>query len=154
MDNENGTERYRGPDRRKPSLIGTTKGLFLARRRTRRRDSDSGAYVDHFSAQWLLWALGVPLLSCLDAFWTVHLLEHGGRELNPVMKWLLDWDVRAFVTGKVLITILCVLFLLAHGHFRVAGALRVRHVMYLLLGAYIALIVYEIGLVRLTQDHT
>jgi len=140
-----------GPDRRRRNLKGSIKGLFLARRRERRRDSDAHVLVDHFRARHLLWAFGIPLLCAIDCFWTLHILSSGGREVNPFMRVLIEYDVYVFAAVKMLVTSLCVLVLLVFGHMKVLSVLRVSHIMYALLLAYLALFAYEIHLINLLQ---
>jgi hypothetical protein len=138
-----------GPDRRRRNLKGSVKGLFLARRRTRRRSTDAHVTIDHFRARNLLWAFGIPLFSAIDCFWTLTILGAGGREVNPVMRSLIDYDISAFVVVKMLLTSVCVLVLLAYGHFSLARHVRVTHIMYALLMAYAALFAYELHLIGL-----
>jgi Domain of unknown function (DUF5658) len=95
----------------------------------------------------LLWAFGIPLLSAIDCFWTLHILAAGGHEVNPVMGALIDYDIGAFVAAKMLLTSLCVLVLLAFGHFRLRSGVRVTHIMYALLFAYLVLFTYELHLI-------
>lgn len=140
-----------GPDRRRRNLKGSVKGLFLARRRHRRRDSDAHVLVDHFLARHLLWAFGIPLLCAIDCFWTLNLLAAGGREVNPLMRVLIEYDIYVFTAVKMLLTSACVLVLLVFGHIKVLGRVRVSHIMYVLLLAYLTLFAYEIHLINLAQ---
>lgn len=139
-----------GPDRRRRNVKGSLKGLFLARRRHRRRDSDAHVVVDHFHARQLLWAFGIPLLCAVDVFWTLHILAAGGEEVNPVMRLLIEYDIQVFTAIKMLVTSVCVLVLLIYGHMKFLG-IRVSHLMYALLVGYLALFAYELYLISLAE---
>jgi hypothetical protein len=145
-------ERRPGSDRRRRNLKGSVKGLFLARRRARRRDSDAHVIVDHFRARHLSWAFGIPLLCAIDCFWTLHILAAGGREVNPLMRALIEYDVGWFTAVKMLLTSACVLVLLTYGHFKVLSLVRVSHVMYALLLGYMVLFAYEVHLIKLAYS--
>ena len=47
---------------------------------------------------------GVMLMSCLDAFMTLQLLDRGMVEANPVMAAILGQGTRAFAATKMLMT--------------------------------------------------
>ncbi len=142
-----------GPDRRRRSVKGSVKGLFLARRRARRRQSDAHVVLDHFRARYLIAAFGIPLLCAIDCFWTLHILAAGGSEVNPFMRWLIEYDLYVFTAVKMLLTSASVLVLLVYGHLKVLRFVRVSHIMYVLLLGYMMLFAYQVHLIGLVQPH-
>lgn len=60
----------------------------------------------------LLYILTVMLLSCLDAIFTIYLLNLGAAEINPVMAFFLSFGPAVFMLVKYVLTFLCVLVIL------------------------------------------
>ena len=129
-------------------------GSFHPRRRApaRRNGELQFVSVDWFSAPLLAAALGIALLSIVDAFLTLRLLENGADEINPVMAALLFRGVAAFTASKIGVTCLCVVALVCLSSHRFMRLVRVEVMMYALLGAYITLVGYELWLMRGTVN--
>ena len=54
---------------------------------------------------WLFFlAVGTMIFSCLDAFMTLQLLEHGMYEANPVMAAIMSQSTTAFAASKMALT--------------------------------------------------
>ncbi len=142
------SKRRRAKDRRSHSFLGYIRAYPNYRRRSARREGDlHTAYLDWYKLRHYYAALGILLFSCLDAALTLNLLAGGAVELNPFMAPLIDTNVQLFVTIKVAVTGVAVLFLLAHVNFRVFRSLRIEHLLYLSLFIYGILICYEIILI-------
>ena len=62
------------------------------RRSVRRAEEREGAFVDVHGPKLLLMVVGILGLNLLDAWFTLLFLSHGGRELNPVVQAVLDFD--------------------------------------------------------------
>lgn len=142
-----GTERRRGTDRRQRGTGPLASVSLLGRRTMGRRGGDrNNLYVDryHPALRWV--CVGLLLLSGVDAFLTLSLLERGGEELNPLMRLLLDIDIGVFFYTKLGLTALGLAVLLTHCHFRWLRLVRVSQVLWLLFAGYAALIHYEIYL--------
>ena len=139
--------RRRG-ERRRPGLRSALLSLVRSRRRGDRRREAGATYVDWHGPWSLVAALGIVLLSVVDAFLTGLLVSRGGRELNPLMAWLLDAGFEVFFAVKFLLTAGCVVLLLIHRRFPVAGRLTAYHLVAAVLLGYVALIHYELGLLR------
>jgi len=107
--------------------------MFFGRRRGGRRGGEAiNIYVDRYSRQEWILALGVVILSMVDLVFTLVHLDAGGREANPVMAWFLDWGgVDAFTVAKTLFTLIGVCVLLLHARFQ-----RVRTLFRLAFGLY------------------
>jgi Domain of unknown function (DUF5658) len=100
-------ERRRGLDRRKHSVCALLYGGFKPRRRGPRRGGEhehrvSG--VDWHDPQWLAVAMLIVLFSCVDAFLTLMLINHGAYEVNPVMAPLVGGSGLAFALVKIGLT--------------------------------------------------
>lgn len=137
-----------GSDRRGAhGWINTRHMGFLGRRRGARRADDSeNSYVDWYEPRLLYLTIGTALLSFLDAALTLNLLSLGAIEINTLMAHLINSDVQAFVNIKVALTLLTLVFLVIHSNFRLFRFVPVNRVIYVLFGGYLALIIYEIGL--------
>ncbi len=145
-------ERRSAGDRRKQSLWAHINPNPKYRRRHRhRRDSDKQhAYLDRYSPVLVGITLSVLLLSCLDATFTLTLLQRGSVELNPLMAWLININPHLFVAVKLAFTGAALILLLAHTHFRVFRSIRVVYLLYLSLLLYFILTIYELVLLGQT----
>lgn len=138
-------ERRAGSDRRQRGTHPLRPASLGGRRHHGRRAADQHRmYVDRYRPAVRYVAIGLLVLSCLDAFLTLLLIQHGGSEINPVMRALLGIDVSAFVYGKLALTAVGVTVLVVHYHFRWLRFLKVAHALYALLAGYCVLIPYEI----------
>ncbi len=142
--------RPRGPDRRtKPTNPFSLHSLLYGRRRAIRRvqDRDVHYYVDRYGPTSVTFFLTVLALCLLDALITIRLLQAGGEELNPVMRFLLQFGEAPFLVVKFGLTALALLFLLIHKEYHVARRrFRIRHLMAGALVVYALLILYEFTL--------
>ena len=140
---------WRGPDRRKPSLKSFIYGAFNPRRRRFRREVDrEHAFIDWYPTHLLVVAGLIMSLSLVDGILTIHLLNSGATELNPLLAILVNNDPLWFALGKVLLTAAGVVSLVIVSQSRVLRKWPMVWVIYALLGAYAALIVYSTNLVR------
>ena len=103
--------------------------------------------TDWFHPQWLGVSLLILLLCCFDAVLTLTLIGHGAYELNPFMAPLLEGSREAFVLVKVGLTSIGVVFLTVLARLRIFGR-SVGYVLYLVLAGYVALVGYELFLLR------
>lgn len=133
-------------DRRRARFHGLTYGsIVYSRRHGPRRHNDTRAYyVDRYDERLFVVAIGIFLLCCFDALFTLTLLGMGAEEINPVMAALLEHSVHAFVYTKLSITGFGLVFLVVHAAFWIADTVRVSHVLYAVLGGYVTLFVYQL----------
>lgn len=137
-------------DRRRLSFQTLFGTLFINRRREIRRDEDQlNSYIDWYGPWPLVATTSIILMSCLDAFFTLILINNGAVEMNIFMDWLIQKDFQTFTTVKIIATSLAVIVLLMHLNFRVYRIFVVRYLMYALVPMYMALIIYEIMLLNL-----
>jgi hypothetical protein len=138
-------------ERRRRHVWAVAYGSFNPRRRTARRSPEHHIqFVDWHDAHLLAVALGILLLSSIDAFLTLNLLTQGAQEVNPVMEHLLYRNIAMFATVKMALTGLGVMTLVALSRCRVFGKFRVDLGLYLTLAAYAALVFYEFSLLDRT----
>jgi len=141
-------ERRERTDRRRSVLRALWHGNFKRRRVAPRRTHERHAVVtDWFHPQWLGVGILILLLCCFDAVLTLTLMNHGAYELNPLMAFLLDGTGWGFALVKVGLTALGVIFLTVLGRLRMFGR-SVGYVLYVILVGYVALVGYELFLLR------
>ena len=124
------------------------RGNFARRRVAPRRGTERHAVVtDWFHPQWLALAVGILLLSLCDAVLTLTLIRHGATEVNPLMAPLVGGSGHSFAFWKFGLTGMGVLTLTLLARLRVWGR-SVGAILYVFLAAYIALVSYELLLLR------
>lgn len=120
-------------------------GNFHPRRRSSRRDVDQ----HHFLFDWhepriLYLALGVLLLSCTDALFTLNLLKAGATEANAVMAAMLDESMFRFLYVKIGMTSASLLILVATARRKFYKSVSVEHLLQAFCIGYFLLICYQI----------
>jgi hypothetical protein len=142
-------ERRHGPDRRKQPIRALLYGSFNPRRRGPRRDGErTVAGVDWHDPQWLAVAMLIVLFSCVDAFLTLTLLDHGAYEVNPIMAALVGDSALAFSLVKIGLTAGGVVLLTLLARMKAFGRVPVGLLLYSVLLGYGALLVYEFRLLQ------
>ena len=145
--NDDSAEERRLQDRRRFSPQSMFGALFTLRRRSSRRKADKiNSYIDWYEPWPLVASVFIILLSGLDAFLTLILLNHGAVELNVLMGWLIELDIRTFAAVKLAVTGLALVVLVLHFNFHIYRVLPVRYLMYALMPLYALLIAHEISL--------
>jgi hypothetical protein len=92
-----------------------------------------------------LWALCIVVGSALDALLTMHHIQRGGSELNPLMALVLDHGFPAFIGMKMVLTIGGVWVLVRYRSIKLAcHALRGCAVLYLGIVAYHGLVFWSV----------
>lgn len=94
--------------------MGVDALLLRGRRKSARWDSDQKEYIylDQYRP-WLLVAIMLlAILSISDGLFTLHLIERGATEENPVMAWFLSQGAWPFMIANFLLTSSAALFLL------------------------------------------
>ena len=140
-------DRRRDGNRRQSHWWAFLYGNFRPRRRNSRREVDQ----HHFWFDWhepriLYQSICVLLLNCIDALFTLNLLEIGASEANVVMASMLAHGVETFVAAKIGLTALSLLILAAVARRMYFGAFSVEHLMKLFCIGYIGVIYYEVYL--------
>lgn len=90
-------------------------GYTRSRRHATRRDGEVEPIYTDWHHPWLFFlATGIMVMSSLDAFFTLQLIDMGAYEANPVMAALLERSTTSFAVSKMLMTgfgILALVFL-------------------------------------------
>ena len=120
-------------------------GNFHPRRRNSRRTIDQHDYwFDWHEPRVLYLALGVFLLSCTDALFTLNLLNAGAGEANVVMASMLETGIDRFVTAKISVTGLCLLVLVVAARRKFVRSFSVENLLQSILFGYVLLICYQV----------
>ena len=145
-------DRRDGADRRLRShLASDWTYAYRGRRRASRRDDEESTFVDLYDPALLGLAVGIMILSILDAAFTLTLLQAGViEEGNPFMRWLIEHDTQIFVNLKIVLTGAAVVFLVLCSNALIAGRIRGRKLLYGVIGLYLLVILYEVVLLRIS----
>lgn len=131
-------------DRREFSWRTVYYGFFRSRRRNTRRGNEAEPLYTDWHHPWLFFlATGTMLLSCLDAFFTLQLIEHGMVEINPVMALMIGKGTLPFAATKMLLTGLGILALVFLSRLRMFNLMRTGLVLTVFFSAYACLVCYE-----------
>lgn len=140
-------EERRRADRRRPGLWSILYGGVRPRRRkTRRRGDHQQVFLDWHEPRVLFLVLGLIVLSCLDALFTLNLLHLGAEEINLVMNALIIKDVDRFVAVKIGATAVSAVLLAVAAQRHFLGLVPVVRFLELFCAGYAALIAYELYL--------
>lgn len=133
------------PDRRScPTPIISRYTFRGGRRKTIRRKCDKKRciFVDIYSTRLLVAVMSLLVLSCMDAYLTLSLIEKGSVvEANPVMAFFLDQGVFAFSLVKFTVTGLALMILCLCKNVNIT-----RIGLPVAIKIYLAVIIYEIYL--------
>ncbi|HEY6124638.1 MAG TPA: DUF5658 family protein [Steroidobacteraceae bacterium] len=141
-------ERRATQDRRRSVLRALWHGNFARRRHAPRRSLERHfAVTDWFHAQWLVVGIGILLLCAADAILTLTLIARGASEINPLMDPLVRGSGHSFAYWKIGLTAMGVLVLTLLARVRLWGR-AVGTILYVVLGAYVVLVAYELFLLR------
>ncbi len=131
-------------DRREFSWRTVFFGFIRSRRRDTRRDNEDAPLYTDWHHPWLFFlSTGIMLLSCMDAFFTLQLLDRGAIEINPVMAVMIGQGTLAFAATKMLLTGLGILILVFLSQTRLFNLMRTGLVLTVFFALYACLVCYE-----------
>jgi hypothetical protein len=131
-------------DRRQFSWRTVFFGFCRSRRRDARRDCEAEPVFIDWHHPWLfILATGIMLMSGMDAFFTLQLLDRGAIEINPVMAMMIGQGTLAFATSKMLLTGVCVLALVFLSRSKFMNRIRTGLILTMFFSFYAVLICYE-----------
>jgi len=109
-------------DRRQKPTPLLSRYTFFGRRSSFRRAKDQlrGGYVDRYGLKLLCFLFLIAGLNVLDVLFTIAIMESGGREINPLIRWAIDSYGDKAWTLKIVAVSCGAIFLFLHGHFRLA----------------------------------
>lgn len=142
------TDRRRYLDRRTLCAKTFLYSIFIGRRRgpQRREEQSRFFYKDIYEAKLLFVVLLIVTLSVTDAGLTLLILEKGGSEVNPIMRWALASSNHTFFTIKYLLTVLGLFTLVVHINFRMFRLVSMPKLLVGLLALYTLLVGYEFSI--------
>lgn len=144
LDNHDNNELRQNDDRREFSWRTVFFGFTRSRRHATRRDGEVEPVYTDWHHPWLFFlATSIMVMSSMDAFFTLQLLDMGAYEANPVMAALLDRSTTSFAVAKMLLTgfgILALVFLARAMFFQ---RFRTGILLTAFFSVYAALICYE-----------
>ncbi len=131
-------------DRRRFSWRTVLFGFLRSRRRAHRRLADDEPLFTDWHHPWLFFlATGIMLLSSIDAFFTLRLLDRGASEINPFMAAVMGEGTLAFAVSKMLLTGLGILVLVFLSRSRLFNRLRTGIALTVVFSFYCCLVCYE-----------
>ncbi len=131
-------------DRRKFSWKTVLFGYFRSRRHNVRRGGDVDVVFLDWHHPWLFFlAVGTMIMSGLDAFLTLQLIDHGMLEANPMMAALLGRGTATFAASKMLMTGTSILILVFLANARFLNRMRAGIFLTVFFSAYACLVCYE-----------
>ena len=138
-------ERRADSERRAFGWRTVALGFFRSRRHNHRRTEDEDIHFIDWHHPWLFFlAVGTMLLSCVDAFLTLILIDNGMVEANPFMAGAMEMSTAAFAASKMALTgcgILALVFL-AKAHF--LNRIRTGLFLTAMFTMYACLVCYEL----------
>ena len=131
-------------ERRMFSWRTVLHGFMRSRRHATRRDGEAEPIYTDWHHPWLFFlATGIMLMSSLDAFFTLQLIELGAYEANPVMAALMERSTASFTATKMLLTGIGILALVFLARAMFLQRIRTGIFLTLFFGIYATLICYE-----------
>ena len=119
-------------------------GFLRSRRRGHRRDADPEPMFLDWHHPWLFFlATGIMLLSSLDAFLTLQLINRGAVEINPAMALAMGGGTSVFMASKMLLTGTGVLTLVFLSRSRLFNRFRAGLALTTFFSFYCCLVCYE-----------
>ncbi len=131
-------------ERRRNSWRTVFFGFFRSRRRNVRRTDEAEPMFTDWHHPWLfLMAIGIMVMSSVDAFFTLQLLERGAIETNPLMAAVIGDSALAFATSKMALTAFGILSLVYLSRSMFLDRIRTGFLLTLFFSSYAILICYE-----------
>lgn len=142
---EGATQARPDADRRCVSWRTVMFGFLRSRRRDTRRGSESEPLFTDYHHPWLFFlATGIMLMSCVDAFFTLQLLDRGAVEVNPVMAAVIGQSTSTFAVTKMLLTSIAILMLVFLANATLLNRIRAGQLLTFFFGCYAVLVCYEL----------
>ena len=99
---------------------------------------------DRYSAPTFFLLVSITGLNILDSLFTMMILDAGGWEANPIVKAAMDVHGDNFWFWKFALVSCCLFLLCLHSRYKL-----VKKVMVALTSVYLAVVIYQIYLLRL-----
>ena len=143
-------ERRSRKDRRKTARP-VIRSLYRGGKREiirRREERNIIFWADRYSQTLFGAILLILFFSVLDGLLTLFLIDHGAKELNPVMAYYLDVGPYAFFSVKYLLTsVAVVILLLCQNAFLRTIRIHTRSLFYVIVAAFMSVVAWELFLI-------
>ena len=142
-------DRRSGKDRRR-QMTSLGRMMFSGQRQHVRRMADRHrlVWVDKYSPTLFISILIVVLMSMVDAFLTLFLIDNGAKEVNPVMAYCLSLGPSAFILLKYAITCISVLILVVLSNVFIRRIkIYTRTIFNYVIGVFSCVILWELFLI-------
>lgn len=137
-------ERRSSRNRRTSTWRTVFYGFMRSNRRVLRRAEDANSLFIDWHHPWLFFlSLGIMIMSCVDAFMTLQLIERGMVEINPVMAMALGGGAATFAVSKVLLTGISILILVYLAKTLLLNILRTGVLLTFFFSVYCCLVCYQ-----------
>jgi len=120
-------------------------------RRRHARRNDYNYYLDWYDPRLVFTGIAVLVMSCLDALFTLMLLDRGANEANYLMARLMETSDELFVAVKMAVTAFCIIILLMHSHFQILRIISGKRLLQTAVIVYGLLIGYELILLAVMK---
>ncbi len=131
-------------ERREVSWRTVIFGFIRSRRHAKRRESEIEPLFTDWHSPWIFFlAISIMVMSSIDAFLTLELLERGAYEANPVIAWVMEWGTASFAAIKMAVTGVCILILVFLARVVVFKRIRTGAILTVFFSIYATLICYE-----------
>lgn len=131
-------------DRRDFSWRTVVYGFARSRRHATRRDGEAEPVFTDWHHPWLFFlATGIMVMSSLDAFFTLRLIDLGAYEANPVMAAAMEGGTLNFAVSKLLLTGFGILALVFLARAMFFNRIRTGLLLTAFFACYAVLICYE-----------
>ena len=131
-------------DRRAFSWRTVFYGFIRSRRHNFRRDEEAEVLFIDWHHPWLFFlSVGIMLMSCLDAFMTLQLIDRGMVEVNPVMAMVIGQGTATFAASKLFMTGTGILALVFLAKARFMNRVRTGLFLTVFFSFYACLVCYE-----------
>ena len=131
-------------DRRSFTWRTVFYGFMRSRRHNFRRADELDVRFLDWHHPWLFFlSVGVMLMSCVDAFMTLQLLDRGMVEANPIMKAVMGQGTATFAVTKMLMTGTGILMLVFLAKAKFLNRFRTGLFLTVFFSFYACLICYE-----------
>ena len=139
------TERREFRTRRNFSWRTVVFGFLRSnRRKLRRADDTDGEFIDWHHSWLFFLAVGIMLLSCVDAFMTLQLIDRGMSEVNPAMAAAMGQGTATFAATKISMTGIGILILVFLARTYFMKVLRTGLLLTVIFSVYSCLVCYEL----------
>ncbi len=145
-------ERRKMYDRRRHTWRTITYCGFEGRgRRYYARRNDCDCYLDWYDPKLVFTGIVILVMSCLDALFSLMLIDRGASEVNYFMARLMETSDALFIAVKLAVTAFGIIFLLMHAHFRIWRIISGKRLLQAVIAVYGLLIGYELILLAVVE---